>query len=377
MPEGCISKILSLTSPKDAGRSSAVSQTFMSAAESDVVWESFLPSDYEDIVSTSNSPMDFPSKKQLYFSLCNSPILLDGGKLSFSLDKKTGKKCFMVAARELGITWGNTPAYWEWLSHLNSSFRLMPEGCISKILSLTSPKDAGRSSAVSQTFMSAAESDVVWESFLPSDYKDIVSRSDSPMDFPSKKQLYFSLFNSPILLDGGKLSFSLDKKTGKKCYMVSARELVISWGNTPHYWIWSYRPDSRFSEVADLRFVYWHDMRGRIDTRLLSKRTKYVVYLVFKVAGGSYGLENANAFVRFIDCESNDEAEERPSVVNISVQPDENRHKRRVDGWLEIEMGNFFNDAGEDGDVEARLMETRRIFTKGGLIVQGMEFRPK
>ncbi|XP_047257239.1 F-box protein PP2-B11 isoform X2 [Capsicum annuum] len=132
-----------------------------------------------------------------------------------------------------------------------------------------------------------------------------------------------------------------------------------------------------FSEVADLRFVYWHDMRGRIDTRLLSKRTKYVVYLVFKVAGGSYGLENANAFVRFIDCESNDEAEERASVVSISVQPGENRHKRRVDGWLEIEMGNFFNDAGEDGDVEARLMETRRIFTKGGLIVQGMEFRPE
>ncbi|PHT66824.1 hypothetical protein T459_31249 [Capsicum annuum] len=159
--------------------------------------------------------------------------------------------------------------------------------------------------------------------------------------------------------------------------MVSARELVISWGDTPHYWVWSYRPDSRFSEVADLRFVYWHDMRGRIDTRLLSKRTKYVVYLVFKVAGGSYGLENANAFVRFIDCESNDEAEERASVVSISVQPGENRHKRRVDGWLEIEMGNFFNDAGEDGDVEARLMETRRIFTKGGLIVQGMEFRPE
>lgn len=91
------------------------------------------------------------------------------------------------------------------LIFLMDSFRLMPEGCISAIISLTSPKDAAQSSAVSQTFMSAAESDVVWESFLPSDYEDIVSTSDSPMDFPSKKQLYFSLCNSPILLDGGKL----------------------------------------------------------------------------------------------------------------------------------------------------------------------------
>ncbi|PHT32783.1 hypothetical protein CQW23_29120 [Capsicum baccatum] len=160
--------------------------------------------------------------------------------------------------------------------------------------------------------------------------------------------------------------------------MVSARELVISWGDTPHYWAWSSNPDSRFSEVANLRFVCWLDMRGKIETRLLSERTKYVAYLVFKLAGGYYGLETANAFVRFIDCESNDEAEERASVVSLSVQgPDENQSKRRVDGWMEIEMGNFFNNAGEDGDVEARLMEIRRLLAKGGLIVQGMEFRPE
>nr|UJT66247.1 F-box protein PP2-B10-like protein [Nicotiana plumbaginifolia] len=258
-------------------------------------------------------------------------------------------------------------------------FRLLPEGCISEIISFTSPKDAASSSAISRGFKSAAESDVVWEKFLPSDYQHIISRSNSLLVSPSKKELYFSLCDSPILTDDGKLSFSLDKKTGKKCFMVAARELVISWGDTPHYWKWSSHPDSRFSEVANLRFVCWLDMRGKIESRILSKRTKYAVYLVFKLADGFYGLETANAFVRFVGCESNNEAEERASVVSLSRRegPSEKQSKRRVDGWMEIEMGNFFNDAGEDGDVEARLMEIRRLFAKGGLIVQGMEFRPE
>ncbi|XP_055822101.1 F-box protein PP2-B10-like [Solanum dulcamara] len=258
-------------------------------------------------------------------------------------------------------------------------FGLMPEDCLSEILSFTSAEDTARLSVSSRRFKSAAESDVVWEKFLPSDYQYIISKSNYLLGSVSKKELYFSLCDSPILIDGGKLSFSLDKKTGKKCFMVSARELAISWGDTPYYWEWSSHPDSRFSEVANLQFVCWLDMRGKIETRLLSKRTNYVVYLVFKLADGFYGLETANAVVRFVDCQSDNEAEERASVVNLSRQegPGENRSKRRDDGWMEIEMGNFFNDAGEDGDVEARLMEIRRLVSKGGLIVQGIEFRPE
>ncbi|KAJ4957167.1 hypothetical protein NE237_013950 [Protea cynaroides] len=46
---------------------------------------------------------------------------------------------------------------------------VLPEGCISNILSLTSPSDACRSSVVSSVFRSAADSNSVWERFLPSD----------------------------------------------------------------------------------------------------------------------------------------------------------------------------------------------------------------
>ncbi|KAL3351910.1 hypothetical protein AABB24_020144 [Solanum stoloniferum] len=56
-----------------------------------------------------------------------------------------------------------------------------------------------------------------------------------------------------------------------------------------------------FSEVAHLHRVFWLDIGGTIRTQLLSKRTKYVVYLMFKLAEEHWGLENANAFVRFVN----------------------------------------------------------------------------
>ncbi|CAA2960855.1 serine threonine- kinase STY46 [Olea europaea subsp. europaea] len=46
-------------------------------------WERLLPSDYENIISRSVNRVDYASKKELYLSLCESPILLDGGKMNF------------------------------------------------------------------------------------------------------------------------------------------------------------------------------------------------------------------------------------------------------------------------------------------------------
>ncbi|PHU01436.1 hypothetical protein BC332_31223 [Capsicum chinense] len=201
-------------------------------------------------------------------------------------------------------------------------FQLLPEGCVSNILSFTSPKDVAISSATSWGFNSAAFSDVIWNKFLPDDYEDVISRYVSPQIFPSKKELYFSLCDSPILIDGGKLSFSLEKKTGKKCFMISARELAVSWGgDTPWYWEWISHPDSRF-----------------------------------------------------VNHVSDQEAEQRASVMSL-VEKMVRRRKRNVkrprkrsDGWMEVELGNFFNDLGEDGDIEARLMEISGFMEKVTLL---------
>lgn len=83
---------------------------------------------------------------------------------------------------------------------------MLPEECVSTILSFTCPTDTFRSSMVSSTFHSAAESDVVWERFLPNDYKDIVSRLVTPLAFTTKKDLFLCLCNS-VLIDGGRKVF--------------------------------------------------------------------------------------------------------------------------------------------------------------------------
>ena len=85
LPEGCIAKILSATSPADACRLSCLSPTFRSAAASDSVWGSFMPSDYQTILSGSwpvadSSSLAFSSKKHMFFYLSHNPILIDQGK---------------------------------------------------------------------------------------------------------------------------------------------------------------------------------------------------------------------------------------------------------------------------------------------------------
>ncbi|KAJ4969259.1 hypothetical protein NE237_015960 [Protea cynaroides] len=301
---------------------------------------------------------------------------------------------------------------------------VLPEGCISNILSLTSPRDACRSSVISSVFRSAVDSDAVWERFLPSDYQQILSSSVYPFPFvfSSKKELYLYLCDNPVLIDKGTKTFALDKSSGKKCYMIGAKELSIVWGDTPTYWNWRPFPESRFSEVAELLNVCWLEVRGRMETRLLSPSTIYVAYLVLKFTDSAFGFEfpPAEVSVKLAAAgggggNSGEEEvkavylnpigrqrrqfgvyrriglfsrslrfghamrRQEPVVDAADQQPQQDRQipKERGDGWMEIELGEFFNEKGEDGDVEMSLMEVKGGNWKGGLIIQGIELRPK
>ncbi|GKV39942.1 hypothetical protein SLEP1_g47635 [Rubroshorea leprosula] len=55
-------------------------------------------------------------------------------------------------------------------------------------------------------------------------------------------------------------SFSLHKRSGKKCYLLAARDLAITWGDTPRYWSWNSIQDSRFLSLSELhtRFQLTH-----------------------------------------------------------------------------------------------------------------------
>ncbi|XP_009776558.2 F-box protein PP2-B10-like [Nicotiana sylvestris] len=269
---------------------------------------------------------------------------------------------------------------------MNHFFKL-PEDCISAILSLTNPAAAATSSAVSKGFKSAAESDVVWDRFL---HQAQIMISSPPI-CASKKELFLSLSHSHILLDGGKLSFSLDRWSGDKCFMVAPKELSIAGIDNPRQWEWTIRPNSRYyrlSEVAILKSARWLDIRGKIRTIMLSPETHYAAYLVFKLVNDAYGIKLLNAVVRFVNHESESEAVKRATNVYIPSTSRlffknktgplyENCAQIRVDGWIEIQLGKFYNKGGDDGQVEARSMEIERLHDKSGLIVGGIEFRPQ
>ncbi|XP_026420150.1 F-box protein PP2-B10-like [Papaver somniferum] len=272
----------------------------------------------------------------------------------------------------------------------------LPEGCISDILSLTSPADACRSSLVSTLFKSAADSDALWEKFLPADYQDIISRAFYPFlsVASSKKELYYRLCDYPLLIDGGLKSFQLEKSSGKKCIMLGAKELGIAWGDTPRYWYWRGYPGSKFPKVAELKWVCWLEIRGKLDTRFLSPKTFYTAYLVLKFhervvygldyqpikakvevvgrAGGNSSLCNEE---RCIYLTANREhASRNPKLEGQYFA------RERGDGWMEVELGHFYNEESEDdegGEVHMSVLETERLGAKYGIIVQGMELRPK
>ncbi|KAG8633115.1 hypothetical protein MANES_18G077024v8 [Manihot esculenta] len=278
---------------------------------------------------------------------------------------------------------------------------VLPEGCISDVLSFTTPRDACTLSTVSSLFNNAAQSDAVWERFLPADFRSIICRSGDHHSLlassSSKKHLFFRLCQNPILIDDGRRSFVLDKWTGKKCYMLSARDLAIVWSDTPDYWRWVPDPGSRFAEVAELIGVCWLEINGRINTQMLSPATMYTAYLVFKLATGASGFRSQNAEVS-VGLAGSTFSFKRSVLLDARIGRGRNllldnwfgskayvpagggdgRYPEvRKDGWLEIKLGEFLNKESEDGELEMSITEVKGGHWKHGLVVQGIEIRPK
>uniref|UniRef100_A0A5B7BLC7 Putative F-box protein PP2-B10-like n=1 Tax=Davidia involucrata TaxID=16924 RepID=A0A5B7BLC7_DAVIN len=260
---------------------------------------------------------------------------------------------------------------------------VLPEECVSVILSFTSPRDACRLSLTSSEFSSAALSESVWERFLPSDYEEIISRSVAPVVFTSMRDLFFRLCDSPILLRGSAMSFALDKGTGKKCYMLGSRELSIARGNTQYQWRWTRSLESRNSEAVE----YGHgcrldDIQCKMETHMLSPNTTYAAYFVYKLLTNGFEYYPVYASVKFVKGGGRGDiyAVNRAFLTSrtsthVPIRQYGQLPRERRDGWMEIEMGEFFNDHGHDNEVELLVKGSKVLNFR--LIVQGIELRPK
>nr|XP_023928918.1 F-box protein PP2-B10-like [Quercus suber] len=67
---------------------------------------------------------------------------------------------------------------------------------------------------------------------------------------------------------------------------------------------------------------------------------------------------------------------QQDQVVLPQQQQHTSRPKEREDGWLEIELGQFFNRGGEDDELQFGLKEVKSFSVKSGLIVAGIEIMP-
>lgn len=166
---------------------------------------------------------------------------------------------------------------------------------------------------------------------------------------------------------------------------------------------------SRFPEVAELVRVCWFEIRGKIPSSILSPKTTYAAYLVFQSVIVAFGFVNQPVEVSFgfagtdiekrsvyLDTDggvARNPVEFRCSrIVRLSQrrrvmqwatsearenQLDLPSPKERQDGWLEVELGEVFVDEGERSELEMSVMEVTGGNWKEGLVIQGIEIRPK
>ena len=126
-----------------------------------------------------------------------------------------------------------------------------------------------------------------------------------------------------------------------------------------------------------------------MSTSTLSPKTNYAVYLVYKLTEEAFGFDRpplwasvgttggggVNEQTVGLDLPAVQQGQQ-DQVVQPQQQQHTSRPKEREDGWLEIELGPFFNGGGEDDELQFGLKEVNSLSAKSGLIVEGIEIRP-
>jgi hypothetical protein len=118
-----------------------------------------------------------------------------------------------------------------------------------------------------------------------------------------------------------------------------------------------------------------------INTIVLSPNTQYAAYAVFKMIDSrgfqnrpvelSIAFEGGHSSTRNVCLDPNVEGRPHSRVVGLQ------RPSVRTNGWLEIEMGEFFNSGIENEEVHLNILEIKGGNWKSGLFLEGIEVRPK
>jgi hypothetical protein len=141
----------------------------------------------------------------------------------------------------------------------------------------------------------------------------------------------------------------------------------------------------RFSEAAELQKAKWLEIRGNnINSKMLSQHTTYSAYIVYMLAVEYYGLTEVvwacslggSSKSTGHVCLDDDYNYSHWQVMREYLPEDTHFPRYRGGGgMMEAELGELRIGEGGDGEVSFSLMDTFR--SKCGLVVVGIEIRPK
>ncbi|KAA8544785.1 hypothetical protein F0562_019511 [Nyssa sinensis] len=205
---------------------------------------------------------------------------------------------------------------------------------------------------------------------LPHKYEDIVKDADSPIDNSSIDKLYDQLYAGVFLNRKRKASpivkYWVERKSNNNCFMLFARDLLITWSDDIRYWHWTYLNETSdvLIDVAELLDVCWLEVRGKFQTVKLSQGIMYEVVFVVMLKDPAYGWEV-------------------PVILRLTL-PDgstqehkENLMEKPRGRWIEIPVGEFRTTAEKVGDIGISLCGSEGGNWKRGLVIKGVSIRPK
>ncbi|XP_039131238.1 protein PHLOEM PROTEIN 2-LIKE A1-like [Dioscorea cayenensis subsp. rotundata] len=171
--------------------------------------------------------------------------------------------------------------------------------------------------------------------------------------------------NSGIFLNKRTKKYWVDQETGCNCFMLFPRGLSIAWAEDRRYWQWFQVEDIRGTniEIANLLNVCWLEVHGKINTSLLTPKTKYEVVFVVKMEELSYGWQTpVNLRLLF---ENGITHEQKVKLLELP------RDQRK-----ELKVGEIINSGEKAEEVEISLYEYNGGQWKRGLVIEGVIIRP-
>lgn len=239
----------------------------------------------------------------------------------------------------------------------NCEIERLPDDLLVHVISLTSPPDACRATAVSRAFHAAADSNTVWSSFLPRHLPRFAKNELSRTPPSTKKGLFRRLSEEPALLPGKYMRMQLDKATGAKRLTISGSALqIISYLTSPERQYFDlvgsdFHYNKRGKRFLQAAWVIRSEIRAKVHGKMLSENTTYVAYLVFRIRN----VETKKVFLPFKKASVRYGVAGSESMREVCLQ---DYLVEMGDGWMELELGEFHNEEG-DGEASISLFLTQ------------------